>query len=84
MGSHNDNTFTVDEIELAFGLLRRLTKEGALDRLIPQAEAWERLGIKKTKLFEMLNDGELTRKKIGRRVFVLESELLDFMRKAEG
>lgn len=84
MGSHTDNTISVDDYDRLVGLLRRLVNDGPLDRLIPQDEAAERLGIGRTKLFGMFGDGQLTRKKIGRRVFVLESELLDFMRKSEG
>jgi hypothetical protein len=84
MWSHNENTITADDYERLVGLLRRLVNDGPLDRLIPQDEAAERLGIGRTKLFGMFGDGQLSRKRIGRRVFVLESELLDFMRKAEG
>jgi hypothetical protein len=84
MRSHNENTLTADDYERLVGLLRRLVNDGPLDRLIPQDEAAERLGIGRTKLFGMFGDGQLSRKRIGRRVFVLESELLDFMRKGEG
>lgn len=81
MDARTDTTLTDGEYDRLLGLLRRIVNEGTLDRLVPQDEAAERLGISRQTLFDLFGKRVLTRRKIGARVFVLESELLDFMRK---
>lgn len=54
-----------------------------MDRMLyPEAEARAALGgISRSKLYELFKAGELTPTKLGRRTFVLESELRRFVGK---
>lgn len=81
MDARTDNTLTDGEYDRLLGLLRRIVNEGTLDRLLTIDEATARLAITRSSLYGLFRDGTLTRRKIGRSVRVLESELLDFMRK---
>lgn len=80
MDTRTDVTLTADEYDRLLGLVRRIVNDAAPDRYLTLAEACDRLGVSRTTLYGLFGNRTLTRRNVGRRVFVLESELLDFMR----
>ena len=58
------------------------TKEHARESGLRLEEAWRRIGCRKTKLYDLINSGELTTYYVGRRRCVTASSVDAFIKRA--
>lgn len=49
-----------------------------VDKLLPLSEALPLLGVRTTKFYSLLNEGQITARRVGRRTLVPESEIRRF------